>query len=337
MESLHTTDEVATLLKVSKERVLAWILAGDLRAIDLDGTGEYRIRFADLQSFLKQQNHRTTRALEKVKAKIEEETVVFENLYVWLQEENNELSKMYKKLDHCLLQVVDQFKMGWDSAQRAGERARAQAFQDALMEVYQRWEKPKQTYQQWLMDHEKRWQIFITQLGPFLETEAGLMAPADPFLAMNMASVSGLTEEDSLIGAKRRQKDVFQALYLWTKRENFSLTDHYRQMERSISRITDALQAMAKKASRSMEFERGLAFQEAATVVYREWETARAQYNHWLLGRHERWQVCHEKVKISLAKKKHEVPNDDAARDVPDAAEQPWPFWNTAGEGPDPE
>ncbi|MDD2420910.1 MAG: helix-turn-helix domain-containing protein [Heliobacteriaceae bacterium] len=293
----HTPDEIATLLKVGKEKVIGLILTGELAAADLDGSGDYRIRQNDLEAFLEKQHRRTSQTAAKVQAKLATEATVFKHLYLWLQTENHSLSDIYKKVDECVLQVVDQFKMGRDAGLRAGEHARAQAFEDALLALYERLEKPKQSYQQWVMDFEKRWQIFVAQIGLLDADKVGVLAPVDPLTAVDTFLLAVMDAGSSSgFNAYRQQKDMYQMLYLWTKRENASLIAHYRRMERTFTKLVDGLRNMAKKASRSLEFERGQACQEAAMIIYREWENAQAEYNHWLLRRQERWRKCYEQV-----------------------------------------
>ncbi|ABZ82960.1 hypothetical protein HM1_0341 [Heliomicrobium modesticaldum Ice1] len=296
-----TLADVSDHLKVPRERVMAWVLAGDLAAVDLDGSGEYRIRQEELTDFLRRQQERTNLAVEKTRRKIEEEAIVLSGLYDWLQQDNASLAALYKTMDDCLLQVIDQFKSQYDNARSSGEISRARAFQDGLLEVYARWEKPKQAYQQWLLSQERRWQVFIAQLGPMMESDGVLLTPADPFLAINMSD-SNDDSQGTILENRRRHRDFYQALYLWTKRENNTLREHYERMERCISKMVDAMQDMAKKASKNMEFERGQAFQEASTIIYQQWEHSRSQYNQWLLGFHERWLTCQATVKLELAK-----------------------------------
>ncbi|KAB2952509.1 helix-turn-helix domain-containing protein [Heliorestis acidaminivorans] len=292
---------VAEELNVTEEKVLSWIISGNLPVVDFDGSGDYRIREKEFHKFIDQQQTKTAMALEQLKMQIEEEAIIFENLYEWMQEEYKMLTTQYQNIDDCLLDVLEQYKEGWERCLTSGERAKAQVYQEAMMEIYNRWEKPKQDYQQWLMNHEKRWQIFMAQLGPMLETNAGLMAPADPYLALNMSQVKSASTMDSFVESKRHQKDLFQALYLWMKRENNTLLDHYKRMERTINRVVDSLQRKAKKSSKSMEFERGQTFQETAAMLYRQWEKVRNDFNrHHLLGQ-QRWSQCQSKVKMSLA------------------------------------
>ncbi|MTV49283.1 hypothetical protein GJ688_09865 [Heliobacillus mobilis] len=327
MDKWYTVDDIVGRMKVSKERVLTWILAGMLSATDLEGKGDYRIRQQDLDLFLARQKDRTYQALEKVRARVEEETIVLGDLYDWLQQENGSLSSLYKQMDDCLLQVVEQFKSQWDSARQSGEHIRARAFQDALTEVYQRWERPKQIYQQWLINQEKRWQLFIAQLGPLLESNAGLVTPSDPFLAIHMSELNtNNSTPDILMETKKRNRDFYQALYLWAKRENTALREHYERMERCISRIVEALQNSAKKASKNMEFERGQSFQDAANIAYYQWEQSRSVYNQWLLGFHERWQTCQSTVKLNLAKFRQEMGRATEDQEPPDPSYEQEPF-----------
>ncbi|QGG49275.1 helix-turn-helix domain-containing protein [Heliorestis convoluta] len=309
------TDDIAIELGVTTERVLSWIISGILPVVDFDGSGDYRIREKDLRQFIKKQQSKTVMALQQVKAQIEEEAIVFENLYEWMQEENKMLSRQYQNMDDCLLQVLEQYKESWEGSLSAGDKGKAQAYQEAMVEVYDRWEKPKQEYQQWVMSHEKRWQIFIAQLGPMLETNAGLMAPADPYLALNMSQIKAASTMDSYVESKRHQKDLYQALYLWMKRENNTLLEHYKKMERTISRVIDTLQRKAKKASKTMDFERGQTYQEAASLLYRQWEEIRNDYNrHHLLG-HQRWNHCQEKVKMALSNNRSFSSQNDSSNE----------------------
>lgn len=95
---------------------------------------------------------------------LQKESRYNQQVFDWLRKEQEELKAHYLKMEKHLKRIAHDLKAEAKKAAKQMDFVKGQVFNDALVNLYLEWERPKQNYNQWLMEQEVRWQKFKSDI-----------------------------------------------------------------------------------------------------------------------------------------------------------------------------
>ena len=95
---------------------------------------------------------------------LQKESRYHQQVFDWLRQEQEELKAHYLNMEKHLKRIAHDLKAEAKKAGKEMDFVKGQVFNDALVNLYLEWERPKQNYNQWLMEQEVRWQKFKSDI-----------------------------------------------------------------------------------------------------------------------------------------------------------------------------
>jgi len=93
-----------------------------------------------------------------------EERNMYQNLYLWLRQEQEALIKHYNKMDKSVKKILHSLKSASKKAGKNMDFYESQAYNEAMLNLYESWEEARLRYNNWLEGSAERWHEFKRKL-----------------------------------------------------------------------------------------------------------------------------------------------------------------------------